>query len=225
VLRPFCLPSTLVTVDLRLIQAVALTLMRVNSLPLSSAALLFIFFLSAPAFPFQENRAPVPVPVNAQARLPALVRRALDFVPAVREDQVVMLNEAGELEKYLVDWGYSSGTAAETIKRINHLAEITIDHHFPIFVNTWTWHYRRILLSWERGKFPDQAARVLAADLYHEYRHAAFGEDEIEALEAHLSLLKLWRAEAVLLIADPYIRSKEAELEGLRRQQSRDPRN
>ena len=63
---------------------------------------------------------------------------------------------------------------------------------------------------------PDQAARVLASDRYHEYRHAACGEGEIRALEAHVGVLKKWRARGLLTIAEPYIESKEAELNELR---------
>jgi hypothetical protein len=146
------------------------------------------------------------------AQLPALVHRALDFLPEVRADQVVVLIESRELRSYLSAWGYSPDSSSETVQEIKGLAEFTIDHHFPIFINASTWHYQRILKSWETGKFPEQAARVMAADLYHESRHAEHGEDEAEALEAHVALLKKWRAERVLTIADPYIRDLEERL-------------
>src|SRR5205823_12512750 len=140
------------------------------------------------------------------ADLPAMVQEAVSFLPEIRMDQVVLLKEVDEIESYLSEWGYAPGAAREFIHEIKPLAEFTIDHHFPIFINASTQHYQRILKSWEIGKYPEQAARVMASDLYHEYRHAAYGEEEVEALEAHVSLLKQWRTAGLLLIADPYIR-------------------
>ena len=75
------------------------------------------------------------------------------------------------------------------MEELGTLAEFTVDHHFPIFINAESSHYRRISASWERGKAPDEAARVLASDIYHEYRHAACGEEEMDALAAQISLL------------------------------------
>jgi hypothetical protein len=144
--------------------------------------------------------------------LPPLVRRALEFLPGVRPDQVILLEDLKEVAPFLRARGYSAQAVTETTNKLQGLAEFTIDHRFPIFINGATWHYQRILASWKRGKSPDEAARVLASDLYHEYRHAACGEEEHDALRAHISLLKIWREQGLLTIADPYIRAKEAEL-------------
>ncbi len=128
---------------------------------------------------------------------------------------MVTLPRATEVSPYLLSWGYSRETTSATVEELGTLAEFTIDHHFPIFINAGSPHYRRISASWERGKAPDEAARVLASDIYHEYRHAACGEEELDALAAHISLLKRWRAEGLLRIADPYIASKESERRSL----------
>lgn len=149
--------------------------------------------------------------------LPAVVLRALSFVTELRPSQIVMLEDAQALEPFLRARGYDKGARKDTIKRVKGLAEFVIDHRFPIFVNTSTYHYRRIEASFLKGEFPDQAARVLASDLYHEWRHAAFGENEIDALHMHVQVLRRWRGEGVLTIADPYIDSKERELEEVRR--------
>jgi hypothetical protein len=52
----------------------------------------------------------------------------------------------------------------------------------------------------------------MGADLYHEYLHASQGMNECDALRGHVNLMKRWRAEGLLHIADPYIASKTAEL-------------
>lgn len=155
-------------------------------------------------------------PVIERKELPSMVLRALDFVPELKPDQVVLLDSTADLKPYLAAWGYSEQATYETIRAVRGFAEFTLDHRFPIFVNTGSWHYRRIVASWENGISPDQAAMVLASDLYHEYRHAACGEGEVRALEAHVRILKLWRAQGLLTIANPYIRSKETELNRLR---------
>src|SRR6266567_8505329 len=152
---------------------------------------------------------------GAANRLPLLVRQAIALIPFIEDRQVVILPRASDVSVYLVSWGYSRETASETVAELAPLAEFTIDHHFPIFINAGSPHYRRILASWKHGKSPDQAARVLASDIYHEYRHAACGEEELDALAAHISLLKRWRAEGLLRIADPYIASKESERRSL----------
>src|SRR5438132_594734 len=146
---------------------------------------------------------------GSASALPPMVEKALSFLPEIKADQVVILKDADEIKAYLSEWGYSPRAAREFVHEIKPLAEFTIDHHFPIFINASNQHYRRLLKSWEIGKDPEQAARVMASDLYHEYRHAAYAEDEAEALEAHVGLLKRWRAAGLLLIADPYIRDLE----------------
>jgi len=143
--------------------------------------------------------------------LPLLVRQAIALLPFIENRQLVILPRASGVSTYLVSWGYSRKTALETVNEVAPLVEFTIDHHFPIFINAGSSHYRRILESWEHGKSHDEAARVLASDIYHEYRHAACGEEEMEALAAQISLLKRWRAEGLLRIADRYISSKELE--------------
>ena len=70
---------------------------------------------------------------------------------------------------------------------------------------------KRIVTSWEGSGFPDQAARVMASDLYHEYQHAHSGADECRALTAQIALLKQWRDAHLLTIAGPYISAKETE--------------
>jgi hypothetical protein len=143
--------------------------------------------------------------------LPAVVRRALTFVPMVPAGQVVVLRPEA-VTPYLLSWGYNPEAAQATIAELHGLAEFTIDHHFPIFVNAESVQYLRIVQSFEYGQEPDQAARVLASDLYHEYRHAACGEEERAALLAQLDLLERWRAQGVLTIADPYIAAKRDRL-------------
>lgn len=148
-------------------------------------------------------------------RLPLLVLHAIALLPFIEDRHVVILPRASDVSVYLVSWGYPLETASEIVEGLSHLAEFTIDHHFPIFIDAASSNYRYILASWERGKYPDQAARVLASDIYHEYRHAACGEEEMDALAAQISLLKRWRAEGLLRIADPYIASRESRLRSL----------
>lgn len=155
-------------------------------------------------------------PRKSGAALPAMVQKALSFVPLIRTDQVVVLKDVDEVRSYLSEWGYTPRAASEFVQEIKPLAEFTIDHHFPIFINASTQHYQRILKSWEISKYPEQAARVMASDLYHEYRHAAYGEEEIGALEAHVALLREWRTAGLLLIADPYIRDLKDRLRALK---------
>src|SRR5215471_4211003 len=154
-------------------------------------------------------------PKTAAKRSPLLVRQAIALLPFIEDSQVVTVPQAGEASLYLVSWGYSRETASATVEELGMLAEFTVDHHFPIFINAGSSHYRRISASWERGKAPDEAARVLASDIYHEYRHAACGEEEMDALAAQISLLKRWRAEGLLRIADLYIASRESRLRSL----------
>jgi len=175
--------------------------------------------LLAAGFALHGQTAAPTAPRNHQP-LPALVRRALDFVPRIDPAQVVVLHSASGLTKYLLVWGYSPRISEETVNGVRRLAEFVIDNHYPIFVNADTYQYRRILTSWQHGKEPDQAARVLASDLYHEYRHT-LGEEEIEALEAQVALLAKWRAERLLTIADPYIQAKQVELKTLRKRAQR----
>ncbi len=147
--------------------------------------------------------------------LPLLVKQAIALLPFIDDGQVVILPRTSDLSVYLVSWGYSRDTASQTVAEVAPLAEFTIDHHFPIFINGGSPHYRRILASWEHGKSPDEAARVLASDIYHEYRHAACGEEELDALAAQICLLKRWRHEGLLKIADPYIAAKESRRRSL----------
>ena len=163
----------------------------------------------------RDNALNQDLPQAGAAKQSPLVRQAIALLPFIEDRQVVILSRASDVAVYLVSWGYSRETAAETVKELASLVEFTIDHHFPIFINAASPHYRRILASWEHGKSPDQAARVLASDIYHEYRHAACGEEELDALAAHIALLKRWRAEGLLEIADPYIASKESERRSL----------
>jgi hypothetical protein len=142
----------------------------------------------------------------------ALIRRALSFVPDIKPKHVVILTERSELPGYLAAWGYSRLVTHRTVQEIGAFAEFTIDHHFPIFVNAGSSHFQRILRSWELSAFPDQAARVMASDLYHEYLHAQYGADECNALKEHITLLTSWRELGLLWIADRYITSKEVEL-------------
>jgi len=133
----------------------------------------------------------------------------------IEKCNVVVLRDPGDLVPYLLRFGYSRRTANETIDEVRHLAEFTIDHRFPIFVNATSPHVKRILSSWQRGKFPDEAARVMAADLYHEYLHAAEGMEECAAVRRHLKLMQRWRNQGLLHIADPYIANKALELNRL----------
>jgi hypothetical protein len=135
------------------------------------------------------------VALSASRKHPRLVRNAIALVPFLKEQQVLMLARPSDVAAYLVEWSYSPETALETTKDLAALAEFTIDHHFPIFINAGSPRYRRILVSWARGNSPEEAARVLASDLDHEYRQASCGEEELDALTAQVSLLKRWRAE------------------------------
>ena len=154
-------------------------------------------------------------PKTTGKRSPLLVQQAIALLPFIEDSQVVTIQQTSEVSRYLVSWGYSRETASATVEGLGMLAEFTVDHHFPIFINAGSSNYRRILASWERGKAPDEAARVLASDIYHEYRHAACGEEEMDALAAQISLLKRWRAEGLLRIADLYIASRESRLRSL----------
>jgi hypothetical protein len=175
--------------------------------------------------PCRDNTPQQTLPQAATIRSPLLVRQAIALLPFIEDRQVVILPRASGVSLYLVSWGYSRETASETVGELATLAEFTIDHHFPIFINGGSPHYRRISASWEHAKSPDQAARVLASDIYHEYRHAACAEEELEALAAQISLLKRWRAEGVLRIADPYIAAKELERRGLEAKRRYESRN
>jgi hypothetical protein len=152
---------------------------------------------------------------QATNRPPLLVRQAIALLPFIEERQIVILPRASDVSVYLLSWGYSRETASETVEQLAKLVEFTIDHHFPIFINAGSPHYRHILASWEHGKYPDEAARVLASDIYHEYRHAACGEEELDALAAQICLLKRWRHEGLLKIADAYIAAKESQRRSL----------
>ena len=163
-------------------------------------------------------------PQTAAKRSPLLVGQAIALLPFIEDWQVVTLAQASDVSPYLVRWGYSRESASETVEEVTHLAEFTIDHHFPIFINAGSSNYRYIQASWERGGHPDQAAWVLASDIYHEYRHAACGEEEMDALTAQISLLKRWRAEGHLRIADPYIASQESRLRSLQTKSGRESR-
>jgi hypothetical protein len=163
----------------------------------------------------RDNAPTLDLPHVKANPLPLLVRQAIALLPFIEERQVVILRRAGDGSVYLVNWGYSPETASETIKHLAKLVEFTIDHHFPIFINAGSPHYRHILESWEHGKYPDEAARVLASDIYHEYRHAACDEEELDALAAQICLLTRWRAEGLLTIAGPYIASKESRRRSL----------
>ncbi len=165
----------------------------------------------------RDNARKQVLPRGTANRLPLFVRHAIALLPFIEDRQVVILPRAVKVSEYLVSWGYSREIAAETVNELADLAEFTIDHHFPIFINAESPNYIRILASWERGNSPDEAARVLASEIYHEYRHAACGEEEWEALAAQISLLKRWRAEGLLRIADPYIASKELQRRNLGR--------
>jgi hypothetical protein len=140
-----------------------------------------------------------------------LIQRALSFVPDIKAEHIVILTQRSELLGYLLAWGYSQPVTHRTVQEVGAFAEFTIDHHFPIFVNASSSHFRRILRSWELSAFPDQAARVMASDLYHEYLHAEYGTDECNALKAQFTLLTRWRELGLLVIADPYITTKEVE--------------
>ena len=156
-----------------------------------------------------DNTRQMNLPHVAASRLPLLVRHAIALLPFIQDRQVVILAHARDVSVFLVDWAYSRETASDTVGELEMLTEFTIDHHFPIFINAESPHYRRLSASWDRGKSPNEAARVLASDIYHEYRHAACGEEELDALAAQISLLKRWRSENLLRIADPYIAAKE----------------
>lgn len=142
---------------------------------------------------------------------------ALHLVPEITSDQVVILQSRDDLKPYLAKRGYSPAIAQETVERVNGLAEFTIDRRFPIFINASSWQIRRLLISWQRSNFCDEAARILASDLFHEYQHAAKGLDEIGALTAHVRLLRKWHNEGRIVVATPYLEAKERELDTLRR--------
>src|SRR5262249_39986104 len=93
-------------------------------------------------------------------RLPLLVRQAIALLLFIDVRQVVILPRPSDVSIYLVRWGYSEQATLETVSEVASLAEFTIDHHFPIFINAGSSHYRRILESWEHGKFPAEASRV-----------------------------------------------------------------
>ena len=149
---------------------------------------------------------------GTSAELDRLVARARSLVEEIRECDVVILRDPRDLLPYLLRLGYNRQVALATIAEVRHLAEFTINHHFPIFVNAGSPHTQRILRSWQEGQFPEEAARVMAADLYHEYLHAAKGREECDAIRGHLTLLKRWRDEGLLHIAGPYIETKASEL-------------
>jgi hypothetical protein len=125
---------------------------------------------------------------------------------------VIVLENHHALLSYLRAWGYHQDVATKTLQEIRSMAEFTIDLHLPIFVNASSLHVQRIVRSWQTSRFPDQSARVMASDLYHEYLHAVHGACESKALKGHITLLKQWRDAGFLTIADLYIASKEAEL-------------
>jgi hypothetical protein len=144
--------------------------------------------------------------------LERLVTRAKSLVQDLSDCPVVILREPRDLLPHLLRQGYARQVALATIAEVRHLAAFTIDHRFPIFVNAGSPHTQRILRSWQEGQFPEEAARVMASDLYHEYLHAAKGQEECDAIRGHLQLLKDWRAEGLLHIAGPYIVAKTSEL-------------
>jgi hypothetical protein len=134
------------------------------------------------------------------------------MAPQIKPGQVVILSSESALLPYLRLWGYTRTVASQTLQEVRSLAEFTIDHHFPIFVNASSIHVQRIVRSWTLGAFPDQAARVMASDLYHEYLHAQYAAGECAALEGQLHLLTRWRDQGILTIAGPYIAAKHSAL-------------
>jgi len=144
--------------------------------------------------------------------LAGLIKEALSVAPEIKPGQVVILSSQSALLPYLRSWGYSRAVASQTLQEVRSLAEFTIDHHFPIFVNASSVHVQRIVRSWTHGAFPGQAARVMASDLYHEYLHAQYAAGECAALEGQLNLLTRWRDQGILTIAAPYIATKQSAL-------------
>lgn len=134
------------------------------------------------------------------------------MVPEIEPGQVVILASESALLPYVRSWGYTRGVAKQTLQEVHSLAEFTIDHHFPIFVNASSVHVQRIIRSWTHGVSPGQAARVMASDLYHEYLHAQHAAEECAALEGQLQLLIRWRDQGVLTIAGPYIAAQRSAL-------------
>ena len=141
------------------------------------------------------------------------------MVPEIEAGQVVILASESGLLPYVRSWGYTRAVARQTVQEVRSLAEFTIDHHFPIFVNASSVHVQRIIRSWTHGASPRQAARVMASDLYHEYLHAQHAAGECAALEGQLHLLTRWRDQGVLTIAGPYIAAKQSALQGCRKSQ------
>jgi hypothetical protein len=154
----------------------------------------------------------VPARAAVPDELDRLVTRAKSLVQDLSDCEVVILRDPRDLLPQLLRRGYSRQAALTTVAEVRHFAEFTVDHHFPIFVNAGSPHTQRILRSWQKGVFPEEAARVMASDLYHEYLHAAKGQEECDAIRGHLTLLKRWRDEGLLHIAGPYIAAKTSEL-------------
>jgi hypothetical protein len=149
---------------------------------------------------------------DSPSGLPGLIKEALAIVPEIKPGQVVILSGESGLLPHLRSWGYTQAVANQTLKEIRSLAEFTIDHHFPIFVNATSLHVQRIVRSWTHGAFPGQAAHIMASDLYHEYLHARHAAGECAALKGQLHLLTRWRNEGILTIAGPYIAAKESAI-------------
>jgi hypothetical protein len=147
------------------------------------------------------------------ADLKRLLQKALSFVPQVDPSHVVVITALEEVVPHLTARGYEAGVASETVRQLEGLAEFTLDHRYPIFINAGSRHVQRILRSWREGRAPDQAARVLASDLHHEFLHAVQTAGECTALQGHVALLENWRTQGVLRIADPYITSLKRDLE------------
>jgi hypothetical protein len=168
----------------------------------------FLLIADQPVTWGQSNKAGV--------ALEALLLKALSFVPEIERSQILVLNDLTHVIDFLVVRGYTHGIAAGTMQELRPLAEFTIDQRFPIFINATSTHVLRILRSWQYSKFPDQAARVMASDLYHEYLHAKHFADECVALQGQLRLLNSWRDKGMLTIAGPYIASRKAALTTLK---------
>ncbi len=147
-------------------------------------------------------------------QLPALVKRALKYVPKeaqLESDQVVALENVGAyMTGYLKQSGYSSEVAREIAADLDSLADFVIDQQFPLFVG----NFSNLQKAWDKGGlFATDAARVLASQLWHEWQHVIRRADEAQALEAHVALLQQWRKNKELsAAADRYIEAKQKQL-------------
>jgi hypothetical protein len=137
--------------------------------------------------------------------IPPIVSRALaelnlpEFPIVVLESPKAFLLERGIDKKQ-----------AEEIER--NLSAFTLGESLPVYVNVSTANVESYRLETLFRTEPDQAAKMMASNIFHELRHAVNGEGEVIALKKQIAILEYWKMKGDLRLADSFIAGKKREL-------------